>query len=341
MQYIDFHCDTLMMFGRPEPKSQIMTEPHSQVESAAGAKGTPAPSLYQNDLSVDFVRMKQGGCGAQFFATFMPPKLWARGMSDETYRQRLYAGLMGELEVHSDIIAFARNYDDYKANQAKGLMSAFLTFEDGRMVEGSHDKLDAFYALGYRLISFTWNSPNCFGYPNSADSVEMQKGLTSFGLEAVEHMNQIGMIIDVSHLSDGGFYDVARTTRKPFVASHSNARALNPHQRNLTDDMIRLLAEKGGFMGINFAPEFIGETVTCTDSTVARICDHVEHIVKVGGIEVVGLGSDWDGIRGNLEVGSPLEVHKIYEELSRRGFSTSDIEKFAHGNAERILRETL
>ena len=81
--------------------------------------------------------------------------------------------------------------------------------------------------------------------------------------------------------------------------------------------------------------------MTCTDSTVARICDHVEHIVKVGGIEVVGLGSDWDGIRGNLEVGSPLEVHKIYEELSRRGFSTSDIEKFAHGNAERILRETL
>lgn len=340
MQYIDFHCDTLMMFGRPRPES-TMTEPHSSTASAAGANMTPAPSLYQNDRMVDFVRMKQGGCAAQFFATFMPPRRWSEGMTDEIYRQRLYDGLMGELQAHSDIIAFARSYEEYQANQAKGLMSAFLTFEDGRMVEGSHDKLEEYYDLGYRLISFTWNGANCFGFPNSTDPAEMQKGLTTFGLEAVEHMNQLGMIIDVSHLSDGGFYDVARTTKKPFVASHSNSRAMTPHQRNLTDDMIRLLAEKGGFMGINFAPEFIGETVDCKDSTVARICDHIEHIVNVGGSEVVGLGSDWDGIGGNLEVSSPLEVPKIFAALAKRGFSESFIEKLAHGNAERILRETL
>lgn len=341
MQYIDFHCDTLMMFGRPKPQSQIMTEPNSQIASAEGANVTPAPTLYQNDHMVDFVRMKKGGCAAQFFATFMPPRRWSEGMTDEIYRQRLYAGLMGELQVHSDIIAFARNYEEYKANREKGLMSAFLTFEDGRMVEGSHDKLKEYYDLGYRLISFTWNGANCFGFPNSSDPIEMQKGLTTFGFEAVEHMNQLGMIIDVSHLSDGGFYDVAKTTKKPFVASHSNSRAMTPHQRNLTDDQIRLLAEKGGFMGINFAPEFIGETVESTDSTVARICDHIEHIVKVGGIEVVGLGSDWDGIGGNLEVGSPLDVYKIYDELAKRGFGAANIEKFAIGNAERVLREAL
>lgn len=341
MQYIDFHCDTLMMFGHPEPESQIMTEPHSYTKSAHGANQTKAPSLYQNDHSVDFVRMKQGDCAAQFFATFMPPSGWLKGMSDETYRQRLYDGLMGEIQAHSDMIAFAKSYEEYRQNQRNGRMSAFLTFEDGRMIEGRHEKLDDFYSLGYRLISLTWNGANCFGYPNSSDPEEMKRGLTPFGFEAVEHMNQLGMIIDVSHLSDGGFYDVARATRKPFVASHSNARALNPHQRNLTDDMIRLLAEKSGFMGINFAPEFIGETVTCTDSTVRRICDHVEHIVKVGGIETVGLGSDWDGISGHLEVDSPAALDQIYAELAHRGFSTGEIEKFAYGNAERILRETL
>lgn len=323
MYYIDFHCDTLMMYGKGRP-----------------ADGS---SLYQNQRSIDLLRMKQGDCAAQFFATFMPPlpRMKERGMEDETYRRNLYDGLMAEIAAHPDMIAFAKSYEDYAANRSKGLMSAFLTFEDGRMVDGSHEKLEAYYEMGYRLISFTWNSANCFGFPNSADPDEMKKGLTPFGFEAVEHMNQLGMIIDVSHLSDGGFYDVARTTKKPFVASHSDARALTPHQRNLTDDMLHLLGEKGGMTGINFAPEFIGETVTSTDSTVARICDHIQHIANLAGIEAVGLGSDWDGIGGHLEVASPLDVYKIYDELSRRGFSQTDIEKVAHGNAERILKEVL
>lgn len=319
MKYIDFHCDTLLMYR----------------------KGNAAEGLYRNEHSVDFVRMQQGGCAAQFFATFMPPRTRMPESEDEPFRQALYDGLMNEIQAHADMIAFARNYEEYAANQAKGLMSAFLTFEDGRMVNGSHEQLEAYYQLGYRLISFTWNSANCFGYPNSSDPQEMQKGLTPFGFEAVEHMNRLGMIIDVSHLSDGGFFDVANTTKKPFVASHSNARALTPHQRNLTDEMLRLLGEKGGMTGINFAPEFIGETVTSTESTVARICDHIQHISNIAGIEAVGLGSDWDGIGGHLEVASPLDVHKIFEELSRRGFSQSDIEKFAYGNAERILKEVL
>ena len=325
MHYIDFHCDTLMMFGR---------------ESGAAEA---APSLYQNDKSVDLVRMKAGGCAAQFFATFMPPKvhMQAQGIDDEVFRSRLYNGLMDTIREHADLIGFARNFEEYKANRNAGRISAFLTFEDGRMVEGSHEKLAAFYDMGYRLISFTWNFPNCFGYPNSSDPQEMQKGLTPFGMEAVEQMNRLGMIIDVSHLSDGGFYDVARTTQKPFVASHSNARALTPHQRNLTDDMIRLLAEKGGVMGINFAPEFIGETIHDTASTVKRIGDHVQHIATIAGIETVALGSDWDGIRGDLEVSSPLDIYTIFDELSRRGFSDDAIEKFAHGNAERILRDVL
>ncbi len=320
MHYIDLHCDTLMMFSRPE---------------------TPADALYENQLSVDLVRMKKADCGAQFFATFMPHPDWMNGLSDEQYRQKLYAGLMTSITRHSDMIAFAKDYHDYQANRQAGLMSAFLTFEDGRMVDGKFENLQKFYTLGYRLITLTWNFANCFGYPNSQDPEIMQKGLTPFGKEAIQQMNQLGILIDVSHLSDGGFFDVCEITRKPFIASHSCCRALTPHTRNLTDKQIRLLADKGGIIGINFAPEFVGFGIHDKVSTVARICDHIQHLTDIGGIEVLALGSDFDGISGQLEVASPLDFEKLYNELYRRGFTSSDIEKFSHGNAERILREVL
>lgn len=320
MHYIDLHCDTLLMFARPE---------------------TEADALYQNDKSVDLVRMKKADCGAQFFATFMPHPDWMNGLSDEEFRQKLYAGLMGTITRHSDLIAFAKNYQDYQKNREKGLMSAFLTFEDGRMIDWKFDNLQKYYTLGYRLITLTWNFANCFGYPNSQDSEVMQKGLTSFGKEAIQQMNQLGIIIDVSHLSDGGFWDVAEISRKPFIASHSCCRALTPHTRNLTDPMIRALAEKGGIVGINFAPEFVGYGIHDKLSSVTRICDHIQHLVKIGGIDIIALGSDFDGISGELEVASPLDFEKLYRELQNRGFSDDDIEKFSHANAERILKEVL
>ncbi|MBQ7058875.1 MAG: dipeptidase [Firmicutes bacterium] len=320
MHYIDFHCDTLLMFGKPE---------------------TSPDALYQNDLSVDFLRMKKADCGAQFFATFMPQPEWMNGMSDEEFRQKLYAGLMGAITRHPDMIAFAKNYQDYEKNREKGLMSAFLTFEDGRMIDWKFDNLQKYYTLGYRLITLTWNFANCFGYPNSQDPEVMEKGLTSFGKEAVQQMNQLGIIVDVSHLSDGGFWDVVEISRKPFIASHSCCRSLTPHTRNLTDPMIRAIAEKGGIVGINFAPEFVGYGIHDRLSSVKRICDHIQHMVKVGGMDIIALGSDFDGISGELEVASPPDFAKLYSELLRRGFSDNDIEKISHANAERILREVL
>ncbi|MBO6157667.1 MAG: dipeptidase [Firmicutes bacterium] len=320
MPYIDLHCDTLLMYGLSN------AEPDS---------------LFRNQKSVDLVRMRQADCAAQFFATFMPHPDWMHGMTDEEFRQKLYGGLMGAITRHSDLIAFAKDYQDYRNNRAKGLMSAFLTFEDGRMIDGSFEKLQKYYTLGYRLITLTWNFANCFGYPNSTDPEIMSRGLTSFGKEAIQQMNQLGIIIDVSHLSDGGFEDVARISQKPFIASHSCCRELTPHTRNLTDPMIRTLAEKGGIIGVNFAPEFVGFGIHDKVSTVQRICDHVEHMVKVGGIDCIALGSDFDGISGELEVASPTDFEKLYRELSRRGYRPSELDKFSHGNAERILQEVL
>lgn len=319
MNYIDFHCDSLMAF----------------------CEASKEDLLYSNDHMLDLVRLKQAGCSAQFFATFMPNPDWMHGLNDEQYRQNLYAGLMSTIARHPDYLAFAKNYEDYVSNQQKGITSAFLTFEDGRMIDSDMENLQRFYSLGYRLITLTWNYPNCFGWPNSTDPEIMGRGLTSFGKDAIQQMNQLGIIIDVSHLNDGGFRDVAEISKKPFVASHSCSRALTPHPRNLTDDMIRTIAEKGGLVGVNFAPEFTGRSIHDTDSTVENICRHIVHIADIGGIDVVGIGSDFDGISGNLEVGSPTDIPKLFSELSRRGFTPGDIEKFAFRNAERILHDVL
>lgn len=319
--FIDFHCDTLMMFY----------------------KGSDNVSLYQNDRMLDIVRMKKSGQSAQFFATFMPASehLLARGVTDEEYRANLYAGLMQSISEHPDDIAFARSFADYEANRKAGKISAFLTFEDGRLVEGNMKKLEQFYEMGYRLITLTWNYINCFGYPNSTDPDIMTKGLTDFGKEAVLRMNELGIIVDVSHLSDGGFWDVAAIAKKPFVASHSCARALTPHTRNLTDEMLKKVGETGSLVGVNFCPEFVGETITSRVSSLKRICDHIEYMVQKAGIESVGIGSDFDGIGGELEVGQPTDIPHIFDELSRRGFTDDAIDRIAYKNAERVMKECL
>ena len=134
---------------------------------------------------------------------------------------------------------------------------------------------------------------------------------------------------------------ISRSTKVPFIASHSCARSLTPHTRNLTDPMLKELGECGGFVGVNFAPEFVGETTDCKISTVKRICDHVEHMANLAGIEAVGIGSDFDGIGGELEVGQPTDMVKLFDELTRRGWSSRDVEKFAYLNAERVLKDTL
>lgn len=323
MKFIDMHCDTLMPFAFGEPFS-----------------------ISENNKSVDIKRMKKGGSLAQFFAMFlMPEASWARRnltpIGDWEYIDLLSAGFRKGIEENSDIIAFAGNYEDMAANEKAGKMSAFLTIEDGRIIEGKIENLKKVYDMGVRLISLTWNFPNCYGYPNSDDAEVMSKGLTPFGIEAVRIMNDMGMIIDVSHLSDGGFLDVAKYSKVPFVASHSNCRALSPHRRNLTDDMIKILGEKGGAAGINFGPEFLNSDITLKDSTVALMCEHMKRMKNLGGIEVVALGSDFDGIGGNLQVDSVDKMHLLFDEMKKVGFTEDEIEQVAYKNAERVIKASM
>lgn len=336
MKYIDLHCDTLMMF--------------------AGEGG----DLYENTMAVDLARLQKGSCLAQFFAIWMPDQKGLRefrekGLNkelsgalsgeewDDAYIGRLISCLKAACLEHGDEVSLALGWEDLKKNEESGKLSAFLTLEDGRAVRGSMERLKAFYDQGIRLITLTWNFDNCFGRANYRDGAfgSRESGLTDFGKEAVAYMNELGMLVDVSHLSDEGFYDVADISKKPFIASHSNARALACCSRNLSDDMLRLLAEKGGVTGLNFAPGFLEEDFCSRDSRIERMAAHAKYIVNCGGEEVLALGSDLDGIGGNLEIASPDQMHFLWEALKGAGFTERQIELAARENAKRVIRENL
>jgi membrane dipeptidase len=320
MQFIDMHCDTLM---------------------EAYQKGLD--DLYETPVMLDIKRMQKAGALGQFFAIFMPGpgarSFAAAGgnFADDEYIAFCFNVFGNTMKKHGDCIAPALTGSDVVRNQKEGKMSAILTFEDGRPVAGSIENIDRYYEKGIRLVTLTWNGENCFGYPNSADRTEMARGLKPFGKEALLRMNELGIMIDVSHLSEGGFYDVAAISKKPFVASHSNCYALSPHQRNLTDEQIRRLAECGGVAGLNFCPAFLNADIKDENSTAAMISAHAKHLKNVGGIDCVGLGSDFDGITGKLEIGGVEKMPFLFDRFKADGFSGDEIEKIAFKNALRVM----
>ena len=310
--YVDFHCDTLMRAWQVQAK-ELSVLPEAMV---------------------DVERLEKAGCAAQFFAVFMMPQPAEPNSDDDGYIDALLQIFRNSL---GEKLALARNLQDYRRNREAGKISGFLTLEDGRAVGGSMERLERFYEEGIRLITLTWNYVNCFGSPNAADPAMMSQGLTVFGKDAVCRMQELGMLVDVSHLSDGGFWDVAKLCQKPFVASHSNCRALNPHPRSMTDEMIRALADRGGIMGVNFCPGFLGKDIDRTDSRVEDLVRHLRHMVNVGGLECAAVGSDLDGIEGELEIGSADQMPLLFQTMERAGFHESEIEQIAWKNAERVL----
>jgi len=323
MSYIDMHCDTLMQYVVNSEKN----------------------SLYKNDLQVDFIKLKAGKALAQFFAIFMVGEEVykyknIKQITDEEYFDRLYQGFLNEINNHADIINFARNATDYSNNKSQGIISAFLTIEDGKIVDGDIENIIKLYDKGVRLISLTWNYENCFGFPNSRDSITMNKGLKKFGIEAIEKMNDLGIVVDVSHLSDGGFWDVVKYSKNPFVASHSNCRKITNHTRNLTDEMIRALAVHGGVAGINFGPDFLANATSEQNvSTVESMIEHIQHFINVGGIDCVGIGSDFDGVGGQLEISNASKMPILIERMETSGFLPSQIDQIMYKNIERIILE--
>ena len=337
MQYIDMHCDTLGV---------ALTRQLDSITRIEASTYSLRPQKIDASM-VDIVRLIKGGAMAQFFAMFVPQREVPYWFEDgkmpehEALLQKMQAIFIRTLKENRDHMAFAQSYERLEENRKNGKLSAFLTMENAYAVRGKMENLKKFHDMGVGLMTLTWNDPNCFGWNHSKDPAQMQKGLTDFGKEAIAVMNDLGIIIDVSHLSDGGFYDVAKLTKKPFVASHSNCRALAPATRNLTDEMIRMLAECGGVAGINFEPTFLNTKENDRLSRVSRICDHIEHFIKVGGIECIGIGTDFDGITGEFEIFDCTRMDLLFDELHRRGFSEDAIEKIAYKNVARVIKESM
>jgi membrane dipeptidase len=312
MRIIDFHCDTIL---------KLM-----DVNSSA--------ELRKNNFSIDIEKLRAGHSLAQFFALFVDMKKTSDpldtglAMMDKFYT---------EIEKNSSDIAFAGSHEEILKNDASGKISALLTVEEGGVLKGKMHNLHALYRLGVRLITLTWNYPNEIGFPHKNEEYRTL-GLTQFGKDVVAEMNRLGMIVDVSHLSDVGFDDVANLSDRPFVASHSNARAVCNHSRNLTDSMIRRLADAGGVMGINFEKSFLSSAPV---SRVEDMVAHIRHIYHVGGIDVLAVGSDFDGICPELELENMGQIEKLINALSVHGFSSDEIEKIMYRNAFRVIKEVL
>ena len=322
--YLDLHCDTL---------------------SHAFFRGEQSVSDLPSAMA-DVKKLSAGGCAGQLFAIFLPTFTGGEPEAplypgDEAYIRALKDIYDRTLEENQEILGKTESLADFLRNRNEGKISAVLSMEDGRAAEGRPENLERFYAMGVRVLGLLWNAPNCFGYPNSPDPEIMGRGLTDFGKEAVSILEGLGIGIDVSHLSDGGFWDVAELARKPFFATHSNCRALNPHPRSMTDEMIRALADHGGVMGVNFYGAFLHADVSRLDSTVDGIARQLRHRINVGGLECAAIGTDFDGIHGELEIPDASRMPELFEALADRGFTDDELEHITHLNAERVLRDIL
>lgn len=329
MKVVDMHCDTI-----------------SRLVKFRDRKWT----LGENELHMRLDKMEAGDYLLQNFALFV----FAKSGKDPYQAAMEMADCFEEqMRLFSGRIAQVRSYADIEKNAAEGKMCAMLTIEEGAVCQGSLEKLHEFYDRGVRMMTLTWNFPNEIGFPNVSmpekgekpdfTVPQTEKGLTKFGITLVEEMERMGMIVDVSHLSDAGFWDVLHHTKKPFVASHSNARAVCGNVRNLTDEMIRALGERGGVTGLNFCADFLESAPVGAKNagTIEAVVRHAKHIVNVGGIDCLGLGSDFDGIDTHAQLTGADKLPLLDRALEKAGFGASDREKIFSRNVLRVYKELL
>lgn len=290
-------------------------------------------SLLSSPYCVTKEHLEKAGVGAQCFALYVNTALFPH--SPWTELNVLHDRFAAEIDNAG--IPQMRSADDYD-----GTLHAVLTTEDGASIEGDISRLRTLKDWGVMIFGITWNRENELGYPNSKDRSVMEKGLKEKGFEAISECERLGIAVDVSHLSDGGFWDVVRASHKPFLATHSNARSVTDATRNLTDDMIRAIADKGGVIGVCFHPSFLGPVPSNPDEAVSHISDmarHVEHVYRTGGEDVIAIGTDIDGIPGSLEVDYPECFDALFAEMGKRGFPDSVMDKFRVGNALRFFSD--
>lgn len=315
--FADMHCDTI-------------TTLYDRLKE--GETG----SLYRSSLQLDIDKLKKADYLLQNFAVFFDKE-----KHTNLYEKALkrIAFWKEEMAKNKEIISQVFSYEDILKNEEKGLISALLTLEGGEILEGSTEKLENLHKEGVRMVTITWNYDNDLGHCHFDTE---GKGLTKKGFEMVEAMESMHIIPDVSHGSDTLFYDVCSVAKKPFVASHSNARSVYGRTRNMTDDMIKALANKGGVMGLNYFAGFTSERSRNDGMCYLEdMIAHAKHIINVGGMEVLGLGSDFDGIGTDVEWKDASGMMIFADALKKAGISEGNCDKIFRGNVMRLYNDCL
>jgi membrane dipeptidase len=323
-------------------------------------------------------RMKEGGVSAEFFVSYISKSFVPDNRSAFRAIEMIDAIKHDIVERYPNDFVFATSVADIRRAKRQGKIAALIGIEGGHAIEDSLRLLRQFYALGGRYMTLTHTNTN--GWADSSGDAPKWDGLNDLGRQVVLEMNRLGMMVDISHVADTTFWDVIETSKAPVIASHSSARALNNHPRNMTDDMLRAVAKNGGVIMVNFYPNFIDQTLLDASrnrdpqvkamiaeieakyakdwakqqeelakieaahplprATLATLMKHFDHVIKVAGIDHVGIGSDFDGIdtvpQGMEEVS---KLPYITYELLKLGYSERDVRKVLGENLLRVFGE--
>jgi membrane dipeptidase len=356
---VDTHCDTPMEFSDP----------------------TFDLGVKHDEGCVDFPRMVEGGLHAEFFAVFT-----SQGPRDDSTYNKVYQKALDifnaihkNVEKNSLMAEIATTPDEAYSLKKEGKIAAFIGVENGYPIGRDISRIKHLYDLGARYITLAHTKNNDICDSSTDPGGAENNGLSPFGVQVVNEMNRLGMMVDVSHISDKSFYDVLKITRAPVIASHSSCRALCGSPRNLTDDMLLALKENGGVIQICILGNYLktpepnpeldaklkelqnkyGDYDSLPDSTkklvrkefkaiqktyeksatVKDVVDHIDHVVQVIGIDYVGIGTDFDGGGGVDGCRTAAEMKNITKELLRRGYSKADITKIWSGNIMRVLQK--
>ncbi len=326
----------------------------------------------QKEVHTDIPRLKQGGVGAQFWAAYVPADTRKKGTAVKATLEQIDV-IHRMVRKYPDTFAMAYSVEDILRIRKEGKIASLIGVEGGHSIDNSLGVLRTFYQLGVRYMTLTHSET--LDWADSATDEAKHKGMTEFGEQVVREMNRLGMLVDISHVSADTMRHVLRVTKAPVIASHSSAFALAEHSRNVPDDVLKLVAKNGGVVMVNFYPGFLTPEAMRMSremykkyrelkamypdpkdlqlaleqwrkenpmpvTTIHHVVDHIDHIVKVAGVDHVGLGSDFDGINS---VPKQLEdvscFPNITQELLNRGYSKEDIHKILGGNLLRVMRK--
>ena len=289
-------------------------------------------NLRKNELHIDLERAGTLVGYAQCFACFTSPKMKLIGKTTvfDMFERQL-ASIIRETEQNNDLIRLAYSTDEINENKSNGIMSAVLTIEGPAGFGYNPDMLEDLYNVGFRITTLGWNENNPL-----TGSCETGGGLTEEGKKYLTEAQRVGIVIDVSHISDEGFWDVMEITEKPVIASHSNSRTLWDHRRNLTDDMYKAICKTGGTAGINLYPGFLGE-----NATIDTVCDHIFHFLNLAGNDRhISLGSDFDGVSKLPDgIAGIQDYDRLAERLLDRNLSENTVENIFWNNAVGVIKK--